>query len=82
MTGTPVTPAHAPRTAFDTLSLGRAVAVRGLWPWIARRVALQRQRRALRALDRRLLRDVGLTPGQARTEAARPFWDAPAHWRG
>lgn len=32
------------------------------------------QRRALSALDDRLLRDVGLTPGQAHAECAKPFW--------
>jgi len=45
-------------------------------------VALTRQRRALAALDDAMLRDIGLTRGQALTEAARPFWDAPRHWRG
>jgi uncharacterized protein YjiS (DUF1127 family) len=33
-----------------------------------------RQRRALASLDERLLRDVGITPEQARSEANKPFW--------
>jgi uncharacterized protein YjiS (DUF1127 family) len=33
-----------------------------------------RQRRALGALDDRLLRDVGLTRAEARRECAKPFW--------
>ena len=33
-----------------------------------------RQRRALAQLDRRLLRDIGVTPEQAEREAAKPFW--------
>ena len=43
--------------------------------------SLARQRRALGALDDRLLDDVGLTAEEARTEAARAPWDAPAHWQ-
>ena len=43
--------------------------------------ALLRQRRALADLDDSRLQDLGLTRAQARAEADRPFWDAPAHWR-
>ncbi|MBA4352170.1 MAG: hypothetical protein C0427_13115 [Rhodobacter sp.] len=43
--------------------------------------ALLRQRRGLATLDDHLLRDIGLTPEQARHEATRPIWDVPAHWR-
>jgi uncharacterized protein YjiS (DUF1127 family) len=39
----------------------------------------RRERRALVRLDARLLRDIGLTPDQARIEATR--WTAPDHWR-
>jgi uncharacterized protein YjiS (DUF1127 family) len=35
---------------------------------------LRRQRRALATLDGRLLTDIGLSPDQARREAAKPFW--------
>lgn len=35
-----------------------------------------RQRRALGQLDERLLRDIGITPRQARQEADKPFWRA------
>ena len=38
--------------------------------WIVRR----RQRHALAELDDHLLDDVGLSPEQARREAAKPFW--------
>ncbi len=34
------------------------------------------QRRVLAGLTPRELRDVGLSPGQARAEAAKPFWRA------
>jgi uncharacterized protein YjiS (DUF1127 family) len=33
-----------------------------------------RQRRALGALDRHLLRDIGLTPEEAMREAGKAFW--------
>ena len=41
--------------------------------------ALARERRMLSSLDARLLRDIGIDPTNAETEAARPFWDAPAN---
>lgn len=40
------------------------------WIWSER----QRGRRDLHGLDERLLRDIGLTPGEARREATMPFW--------
>lgn len=43
---------------------------RGLRRWIAR----HRERGALAALDGRLLRDVGVTPSEARRESGKPFW--------
>ncbi len=33
-----------------------------------------RQRRRLAQLDEHLLRDIGITPEQARREARKPFW--------
>ncbi|MBO6868802.1 MAG: DUF1127 domain-containing protein [Thalassococcus sp.] len=45
-------------------------------------IRLARQRRALAALDDHQLRDIGLTPEDARQEAERLFWDVPNHWRG
>ena len=48
----------------------------GLWDFLG----LARQRRALTHLDDAALRDVGISREEAETEAARPFWDAPAHW--
>ncbi len=36
----------------------------------------QRQRRALRQLDDRLLDDIGITREAAEREAAKPFWQA------
>lgn len=33
-----------------------------------------RQRRDLSELDAHLLKDIGVTPGQAAREAAKPFW--------
>lgn len=36
-----------------------------------------RERRSLRALDDRALRDLGLTRADVEREALRPFWDIP-----
>lgn len=44
--------------------------------------ALSRQRAELAAMSADRLADLGLTPEAAALEAARPFWDAPRHWRG
>lgn len=44
-------------------------------------MSLYRQRRALAALDAAALDDVGLSREAADTEAKRPVWDVPAHWR-
>ncbi|MEM7471569.1 MAG: DUF1127 domain-containing protein [Pseudomonadota bacterium] len=45
-----------------------------------RYVDLYRQRRALAAMDKAQLMDLGLTREEADIEAARPVWDAPQHW--
>lgn len=42
--------------------------------------ALPSQRLALTQLGAETLKDVGITPEQAKQEAKRPFWDAPNHW--
>lgn len=44
-------------------------------------VALYRQRRALASLDDTRLADLGLSRHEANTEAKRPVWDAPLHWK-
>lgn len=55
--------AHLRRAVF-------AFLVRTVSRWLAR----SRQRRDLAALDAHLLRDIGVTPGEAAREAAKPFW--------
>ena len=57
---------------------------KGLRPFLRALIqapALARQRRMLAELDAIRLRDIGVTPEQARDEASRPFWDAPTYWR-
>ena len=49
---------------------------------ITRARALWRSRKALATLSAAQRADVGLTRDEATAEAARPFWDAPQHWRG
>jgi len=41
---------------------------------LARWFARSRQRRDLAELDAHLLKDIGVTPGQAKREASKPFW--------
>lgn len=43
-------------------------------------VAVRRSRARLADLDDHLLRDIGLTRGQAAAESERSGWDAPDHW--
>ena len=44
-------------------------------------ISANRSRRALLRLDDHLLRDIGLTRGEAEAEALRGAWDAPSHWK-
>ncbi|MEL6914210.1 MAG: DUF1127 domain-containing protein [Pseudomonadota bacterium] len=44
-------------------------------------LAVARTRQSLSQLDARTLKDIGLTPEQAQSEANRSFWDAPEYWR-
>ncbi|MVO17008.1 DUF1127 domain-containing protein [Parasedimentitalea huanghaiensis] len=45
------------------------------------RLAVWKQRRALKALNDTALEDIGLTRREANLEAKRTFWDAPETWR-
>jgi uncharacterized protein YjiS (DUF1127 family) len=68
-------PAHRCRfpTAGDEVRLRRAAfaeIARTVALWLARR----RQRRDLAELDAHLLKDIGVSPGEAAREAAKPFW--------
>lgn len=44
--------------------------------WCADCQGRAEQRRALAALDARMLKDVGITTGDAARESAKPFWRA------
>ena len=59
---------------------GGEVGVASLWRlvrnWIALRLEVQRQRRDLGALTPRELKDIGVTPEQARRESRKPVWRA------
>lgn len=73
-----------PASQIRSASLPRYTTTRpaatGLWTTILRMIALRRQRRQLAELDAHLLDDIGVSRDEALTEAARPVWDAPAHW--
>lgn len=47
------------------------------WKQVERWWTLARQRRALARLDRRMLKDIGLSRADALAESVRPFWDDP-----
>ena len=47
---------------------------------ILRALHLRQTRQHLARLEPHMLRDIGLTPDQARREATRPIWDAPEAW--
>lgn len=51
-----------------------------LWHHLLAMLALHRSRRRLARLEPHLLRDIGRTEAEARAEARRLPWDAPAHW--
>jgi len=68
--GRPKIPAsHVARTGLQSFP-GRVADTLSTWD---RRL---RYRRELKRLDDHLLADIGITPGQARAEAEKPFWRA------
>jgi uncharacterized protein YjiS (DUF1127 family) len=73
---------HKPEVIMFVRALNHAMpmASRSLLRRVLAAVTLHRQRHQLGRLDAHMLRDIGLTPAQARHEAARPIWDAPASW--
>jgi uncharacterized protein YjiS (DUF1127 family) len=64
---------------FTSLETGRtsAPAGTGLLGKLQAMWTIRRQRRALMALDDRMLADIGLSRSQAYREASRPFGDLP-----
>lgn len=52
---------------------GASPLVRGV-DWLMERLERMRERRALAALDDRILHDLGITRAQADNEAGKPFW--------
>ncbi|MDA7967099.1 DUF1127 domain-containing protein [Ruegeria sp.] len=62
------------------LTKPRRLTRTGIGHRLWQRLGVAKQRRALARLDDRALDDIGITRAQARTEAARPIWDAPLHW--
>ena len=66
----------------QTLPMPAVVRAAGLLALVVQARALSRQRAQLADLPAERLADLGLSVEQARAEAARPFWDAPRHWRG
>jgi uncharacterized protein YjiS (DUF1127 family) len=80
---TPILPRERDRQGFPRTAAsecGQAVARRG---WLTRLLSavelaldVRRERRMLRGLDERALKDLGLK-GRADAEASRPFWDVP-----
>ncbi len=67
----------------STMAVAR-VQSRGTLADLAKRLRLamiaRRQRAQLARLDATLLADIGVTAGEAATEAARPAWDVPSNW--
>jgi|GEM_PF-538377 len=76
-----------PTQVCDALPQPRGSVVRlfsqfswtSLWYWVERVIEVRRQRRALMALDDRMLKDIGLTRSEAWREANRSPIDLPRH---
>jgi uncharacterized protein YjiS (DUF1127 family) len=63
----------------------QGAVLQSIFARVARSHAVQVSRRELAELDGRLLRDIGLSPVQARDEANRPAWDVRPkgrRWQG
>ena len=64
-----------PHSRTETLFLGATTGlVQRLRTTFAEAAARRRHRRTLARLDAHLLRDIGLSPDDAQSEAAKPFW--------
>ncbi len=69
-------------THYATLCLERPVdrqpgvgaMLIGIFAWLRERHAVYRQRRALLALDDRMLKDIGISRTDALREGGKPFW--------
>ena len=46
------------------------------WRLVGLMISRSRERQVLASLDRRMLRDIGLTPHEAGREARKRFWEA------
>ena len=58
----------------------RLLSLQALLSNVKTRLELWRTRRALARLDAHLLKDIGITPKQARHEAELTVWDVPSNW--
>ena len=64
-----------PHSRTETVFLGATTSlVQRLRATFAEATARRRDRRLLARLDAHLLRDIGLSPDEAQSEAAKPFW--------
>jgi hypothetical protein len=60
--------------------VGARPAPRGRWT-LSGILSVFRQRHRLAELEPHMLKDIGLTAGEAHREASRPIWDVPKNWR-
>jgi uncharacterized protein YjiS (DUF1127 family) len=64
-----------PVTASLASTSATPAVARGIWPaWLSTVLARAAERRQLRAMEERDLRDIGLTPSEARILAQKPLW--------
>jgi len=65
---------NATFTASTPVFATRNISAMAALKWVADRVRVAQQRRALAGLTISALDDIGLTQDQANREAAKPFW--------
>lgn len=64
-----------PHSRTETLFLGATTSlVQRLRTTFAEAATRRRDRQLLARLDAHILRDIGLSPDEAQSEAAKPFW--------
>ncbi len=49
--------------------------------WLMTALDVWRSRQHLKGLEPHRLDDIGIASKDARSEASRPIWDVPAHWK-
>ncbi|MFK7870716.1 MAG: DUF1127 domain-containing protein [Roseobacter sp.] len=67
--------------SINISTLSTHLGPQGVIKGVVTRLAVWRTRRALASLDAAALKDIGISPQAAASEAEKGFWDVPHTWK-